>query len=718
MCKFISPSKQSCFIIGMICIYNLLVGCGMRANTEKFSTKEGYLITIAQNASKEDIHWSKYLFEHLQKRSNAPEIVAYEVSEKDMWHINVQIDPAQKGFKIEREDSDLKLIASNPTQMLWLQYQLMKRISDEDKRIEGSELPPAIINMTDTCGTFAFNYQSIYSPSGLNADYSGIVGLDNFDESWGIWGHNLRKVLGSIPEQFYSTVNGKKDDSQLCFSSNEMYSRLESYIIDTFGEKGGSRFVIAPDDNPIACTCSICTALGNTSQNATPAVTQFISRLAKRFPAHSFFTTSYLSTRKAPSEKLPSNVGVIISAIDLPFTHMKVGHSTPTKQFTQQLEDWKVVTQHIYVWDYINNFDDYLTPFPILKVAQQRMQFYRNNGVNGIFLNGSGYSYSCFDEMNTFVLSSLLLNPELSVENLMRVYFKQEFPIAGDTLYNYCSKLENQLQPNKKLSLYAGIQEEENSYLNPKQFSDFYDEIGHLLNKTKDKEKKMLHKLQIALSFTRLELARLHPFAPHGYAQRKGNQVTIRPQVHEWIQRLGEYKAFPYMTSYNESGDEIGQYLNDWKQYILSPNKSENLLLGVVPSAAFTLDENYKDLTILVDGTHGLPGNYHCGWLIISENEPVLHMPVGNIQNNGTLRLSFLQMPRHRIYAPIQVELSKDGRIYKTINISSTEGNAKGQMVEAEVPIELIGSQQLSIKFIRSKGEKSQIAIDEISFIP
>ena len=76
------------------------------------------------------------------------------------------------------------------------QYQLIKKISKEDPRIDGSDLPPAIINLTDTCGTFAFDYQSIYSPSGLNPDYTGVMGLNNFDDSWGIWGHNLRKVLG------------------------------------------------------------------------------------------------------------------------------------------------------------------------------------------------------------------------------------------------------------------------------------------------------------------------------------------------------------------------------------------------------------------------------------------------------------------------------------------------------------------------------------------
>lgn len=51
----------------------------------------------------------------------------------------------------------------------------------------------------------------------------------------------------------------------------------------------------------------------------------------------------------------------------------------------QQLNQWKKVTKNIYIWDYINNFDDYLTPFPILKIAQQRLRFFKQNGASGIF---------------------------------------------------------------------------------------------------------------------------------------------------------------------------------------------------------------------------------------------------------------------------------------------------------------------------------------------
>ena len=168
MHKSIFHSDTLCPILaGMICICCLLSGCRMQARTEMFPSKEGYLITIGEDPTDRDTRWAKYLYEHLKKRANDDEMVAFGVSEMDMWRIIIQIDPTlQRGFKVACKGSDIRLTASDGKQMLWLQYQLIKKISKEDPRIDGSDLPPALINLNDTCGAFAFDYQSIYSPYG------------------------------------------------------------------------------------------------------------------------------------------------------------------------------------------------------------------------------------------------------------------------------------------------------------------------------------------------------------------------------------------------------------------------------------------------------------------------------------------------------------------------------------------------------------------------
>ena len=717
MHRSIFHSDKLCpLLAGMICVCCLLSGCRMQARTEMFPSKEGYLITIGEDPTDRDTRWAKYLYEHLKKRANDDEMVAFGVSEKEMWRVIIHIDPTlQEGFRIAIKGSDIELTATDDRQMLWLQYQLIKKISKEDPRIDGSDLPPAIINLTDTCGTFAFDYQSIYSPSGLNPDYTGVMGLNNFDDSWGIWGHNLRKVLGDNVDKVYATIHGKTDDSQLCFSSEEMYRQIESYIVDNIGEKGSSRFVIAPDDTPYACTCASCTAMGNTEKNATPAVTELLLRLSQRFPKHSFFTISYLSTKQVTDKQLPSNAGIIVSAIDFPLRRID-GKNAQEKKFMQQLNQWKKVTKNIYIWDYINNFDDYLTPFPILKIAQQRLRFFKQNGASGIFFNGSGYSYSSFDEMRTFVLSALLINPELPVEELVRDYFNQEYPLSKKWLYDYYINLENSVQSGKKLGIYAGIAELEQSFLNPEKFIKFYDEMGDYVSDAKGKERKKLHELQTALSYTRLEMGRNHSYDPYGYAQRNGKQIQPTPQARKWLTQLKEHHAFTGMEYYNESADEIDYYIKEWEQYILASDIKKNLFLGIMPSSTPPTDKD--GLKRLTDSTHGLPGNYHCGWTTLPKEEYEISLPVKGINKTGNIYISFLNLPRHRFYPPRQIEISKDGAIYKTINLETDDSVEKGELVKTTTLIDLNGAEQVNIKIMGAKKPRAQIGIDEIVFVP
>ena len=717
MHRSIFHSDKLCpLLAGMICVCCLLSGCRMQARTEIFASKEGYLVTIGEDPTDKDTRWAKYLYEHLKKRANDDEMVAFGVSEKEMWRVIIHIDPTlQEGFRIAIKGSDIELTATDDRQMLWLQYQLIKKISKEDPRIDGSDLPPAIINLTDTCGTFAFDYQSIYSPSGLNPDYTGVMGLNNFDDSWGIWGHNLRKVLGDNVDKVYATIHGKTDDSQLCFSSEEMYRQIESYIADNIGEKGSSRFVIAPDDTPYACTCASCTAMGNTEKNATPAVTELLLRLSQRFPKHSFFTISYLSTKQVTDKQLPSNAGIIVSAIDFPLRRID-GKNAQEKKFMQQLNQWKKVTKNIYIWDYINNFDDYLTPFPILKIAQQRLRFFKQNGASGIFFNGSGYSYSSFDEMRTFVLSVLLINPELPVEELVRDYFNQEYPLSKKWLYDYYINLENSVQSGKKLGIYAGIAELEQSFLNPEKFIKFYDEMGDYVSDAKGKERKKLHELQTALSYTRLEMGRNHSYDPYGYAQRNGKQIQPTPQARKWLTQLKEHHAFTGMEYYNESADEIDYYIKEWEQYILASDIKKNLFLGIMPSSTPPTDKD--GLKRLTDSTHGLPGNYHCGWTTLPKEEYEISLPVKGINKTGNIYISFLNLPRHRFYPPRQIEISKDGAIYKTINLETDDSVEKGELVKTTTLIDLNGAEQVNIKIMGAKKPRAQIGIDEIVFVP
>lgn len=398
-----------------------------------------------------------------------------------------------------------------------------------------------------------FEYRGIYSPTNAKREIREKYHTNHVDFDWDLWGHNLKKVVGKdAPEEVYATVDGKREKKQFCFSSDKLYSLIETYILDQFGEgndKFSARICIMPQDNKVACLCERCRIAGNTPGNATPAVSEMLCKLAYRFPLHRFFTSSYHTTRQAPSQALPKNVGVLISAIDL---QMRVDF-TQTQgypKFLKLLEEWGEKAKTIYIWDYERNYEDYLTPFPCLYAIQERLKLYRQKGVDGVFFNGSGDEFSTFDDMQTVVLAQLLENPETDVEKAVEQYFKTYYPVTAKLLTDYYMGLEKRArQTNHLLPLYGSMQEMCEAYLDAREFTQWRAELDKLSKKTERPERERLNYLLTALAYTQLQLLYL-PGTEHN--------VALEEDMLEVLKGHQELKGMKY---YSEAYGEIDEFI-------------------------------------------------------------------------------------------------------------------------------------------------------------
>ena len=134
-----------------------------------------------------------------------------------------------------------------------------------------------------------------------------------------------------------------------------------------------------PNDNAVVCQCEECRKAGNDSQSAMPAGARLRPRLAGPFPRQCFFTTTYRTSRQAQQGMLPENTGVIIRAIDLPLRYGTT-QTEAWREFAAQVNAWKKVVRQVYVWDYMRNYDDYLTPFPVVGILRERLAAFQSVG--------------------------------------------------------------------------------------------------------------------------------------------------------------------------------------------------------------------------------------------------------------------------------------------------------------------------------------------------
>lgn len=353
-------------------------------------------------------------------------------------------------------------------------------------------------------------YRSIYSPTNSDAAFRQRYGTHHVDSDWDLWGHAMKKVAAGASDEVCARVDGKVHPEQYCFSSDKLYELTVSYILDQFGEGTAdysARICIMPQDNRVACLCNRCTKRGNTPGNATPAVTDMLRRLAKRFPRHRFYTSAYNTTLQVPDRRLPQNVGVWVSAARFQL-RVELKRAKGYDEMRQQLADWAKVTDNVCVWDYMRNFNDYLSPFPCLHVMQSRLRFYREMGVRGIFLNGSGYDYAAFDDVQTAVLAQLLANPDTDVDAAVSEYLREAYPITAPLIQDYYLDLEHRtVQTNHHLPLYSeNMQELVASYLNAKEFTQWRAKLDKASKQTSGDERRRLNSLLTALSYTQLRL--------------------------------------------------------------------------------------------------------------------------------------------------------------------------------------------------------------------
>ena len=539
-----------------------------------------------------------------------------------------------------------------------------------------------------------FAYREIYLPesTGSNAHK---LGLNSLDTDWGIWGHNLRNILPEEPSlSVYAEQDGTTYHSQFCFSSQKLFDYVEDYIDSKYDSDEHIRFAILPNDNGIVCLCSDCEEIGNTKRNASPAVFEFINKLSKRFPNHLFFTSYYRTTQGLPKDTLPQNVGVLVSAIDYPLS------SAPTpkeQQFLDVLNTWKKKTGSIFVWDYINDFDDYLTPYPIFDVMQRRLKLYADNGVNSVFLNGSGTDYSTFSELKADMLAALTANPDIDWRPLLKEKAKEYYPTAGDVISDFIIAQEDFVKANgKELPLYDGVAKALQTYLPKDQFIAFHDSLLELRPQTSGKERKYLDRLLGALAMTRLELNRID---------------GITTDSKKYLDDLA-YLQREDIVNYNEAGWVIDRFIRDYNillNHYDNANKN-NLLKGKKLEALTPLDPDYSNIGILTDGMLGIPSNYHDGNLIMSP-EVYSRIAIPNDQHLKHLRVGLVLNPAYKIDLPEEISLFSGGKEIATVIPSYPADNSGHAFVDFDIPSSAQGS--LVLTLIKKQDSKS-MAIDEI----
>lgn len=563
-----------------------------------------------------------------------------------------------------------------------------------------------------------FEYREPYFPLNQEEDFRLEYVTDNLEETWGLWGHNIRKVIALTPDML-AKVNAEVVEDQLCFSSVELEKAITLYIEDQIiNNPELTRYMLMPDDNAMVCMCDACVASGNTKINASPAVFSFLNRMAAKFPKQEFFSTAYITTKQPPkTDKFASNVGVMLSTMDFPkAVVLEQSKKFPLVQKT--LDSWKALTDKIYLWDYAINFDSYFESYPTLSIAQKNLQYYKKQNIKGVFMQGNEDSYAAFQDLKCQLYAQLLRDTNLDLKAEIKAFFDKKYPTLGSLLFAYYAKIEsNALLSKRELDIYGGITQAKKKYLNHREFTVFYDNLLAKLTALPEQEAKEIQKLLLALTFQKLEIARTSGIGEEGYAEfEKDNPIaTTKKDIIQAVTRLEELSKETKIDIYSELGFSLENYIGLYKTELLN-KEYQNLLFGKRFKALTELDEDYADIRTLTDGTIGF-NDYFNNWMLVTGAEN-LELSIGTegLYETKLVEISFLHNPKHRIYLPAEVEVNIDGRLYTAaIELESAAATTRYVL---RIPVELKASDKnIGIKITKQPELKSKsIACDEVVF--
>lgn len=534
----------------------------------------------------------------------------------------------------------------------------------------------------------AFEYREVYYPSANEAEYLEWNKLQRFEDLWGLWGHSYNKLVPAAiyfaaHPDYYALVKGKRQPSQLCLSNEEVYKIVVAELKKRMVANPDAEYwSVSPNDDNGYCECDKCKAADAEQGGPQGSLIKFVNRVAGNFPDKKITTLAYGFTHGAPRKLKPaSNVYIFLSNIDA-YRDKPLAEEGSAAGFRTDLKAWGALTANLFVWDYVTEFTNYLAPFPNLHTLQANMKFLKDNGVKGVFEQGSGETYSELAELRCYLLTRLLNDPKCDVTKATQEFTEAYYgPRIAPLVQQYIKLLQDKmLASHRKLDIYGNPVNDYKSYLTP----DLIDQYSTLLDKAEalaegnEQYAQRVMRLRLPLEYTVLQQARFYGIEKFGcFVQDNAGKWVVKSRFPERVKRFVDNCRKAGVTELSEGGLTPDQYLAEWEG-IFKGGVTPSVAVGATVALAKPFVEDFpaKGNRTLTDGNPGYR-DFSYNWLCFYGQPMITTLDMGATRKVNEIKMHFLDDPRHWIFLPpsVKIEVSEDGSNFKTAGELKNPGN-------------------------------------------
>ncbi len=291
---------------------------------------------------------------------------------------------------------------------------------------------------------FVHSFYSVIKPEEFldHPDWFSEIGGRRRVAGWGL----SKEDLSRIPAE-----NIGEDGSQLCLTNEELFGVfLERVRKELDAHPEATIVSISQNDCGGWCECEKCSKIAEEEGSQSGPIIRFVNRIAeeleKSHPNVLVDTLAYRYSRKPPEHVVArDNVIVRLCSIECSFVQNLDGEYGPSlvtgkrrpadepqnRSFRDDMIKWSEHAAHIFVWDYVTNFSQYLIPFPNYRVMQDNVRFFVRHHTLGLFEQGDYQTATGdFVQMRAWILAKLLWNPDtplsLLYEEFLSGYYAPE----------------------------------------------------------------------------------------------------------------------------------------------------------------------------------------------------------------------------------------------------------------------------------------------------
>ncbi|MBS2100917.1 DUF4838 domain-containing protein [Carboxylicivirga linearis] len=557
-----------------------------------------------------------------------------------------------------------------------------------------------------------FNLRKLCFDNDEFHDYKNWNKLEDLDE-WGLFVHTFQhlippeKYYDSHPEYFSLVGSHRLKDGQLCLSNPGTIQTLIANLRERMEEHPEMKYwSVSQNDCFNYCECEECKALYEKYETISGAYIHMANQIAQEFPDKVISTLAYNFTRSAPKNIRPlPNVNIMFCSIECNRS-MPLEEDKRSADFVKDMKDWSELSDNIFAWDYVVQFKNYLTPFPNFNVLQKNLQFFKKHGVKIMFEQGSGHNWSDLNELKQYLLSKLMWDVDANADSIINDFITKYYGEAAPYIKSYFELTHqnlNKYKEEERLDIYGYPADYLDSYLQPgylKEYKKIMDQAEEAVNNDSVYLKRV-RRARLAVDFAYLDIALNKEPEGMSYLDRSGDEITIRQDMLDYLDRYTENSVATGAVNINErlfKTKDYRTYVLNKLHRITAPNKAKGKSVEILTEYS----EKYPvgGGKALNDGVVG-ELDFHQKWLGFEGHDMIAVVDLEKSQEVKQVSMNFLKAINSWTFLPIEVEVegSVDGVNYIQLGSVKTTDTDRGFLVQS-IPYTIVFN-TTSVRYIK-----------------